>query len=158
MSHQPLFSKMIGKWQGTCRTWFEPGQFADESPVTGEITALFGDHFLRHTYTGSMQDKPRHGEELIVFNTIGNQYETSWFDSFHMNSGILFSQGPPSDQGFAVRGNYDIGAPHPKWGWKTVYKLLEDNHLTITAYNIMPDSLEAKAVETVYLRLSERQP
>jgi len=38
-----LFDAMIGRWEGTCRTWFEPGKLSDESTVTGEITPVFED-------------------------------------------------------------------------------------------------------------------
>ena len=50
MSPKVLFQKLAGKWEGTCRTWFEPGKLADESMVTGEITEVLDGRFLRHAY------------------------------------------------------------------------------------------------------------
>lgn len=147
-----FLKSLVGSWEGTCRTWFRPGRLADESPVTGEFRLILGGRFLRHTYEGEILGKPRAGEELIAFNSVKKKFETTWVDDFHMNYGIMFSEGEPSGNGFVVIGKYDVAPDKPPWRWKTVYELTDHDHLTITAYNILPDGREAKAVETKYTR------
>ena len=88
-----LFEVLIGKWEGTCKTWFRPGPPSDSSPVREEFETVVNSQFLRHTYKGSIQGQERVGEETIVFHSIKSQYQVTWIDTFHMNYGIMVSAG-----------------------------------------------------------------
>ena len=74
MEPNAFLKKLVGKWEGNCQTWFQPGKLADESAVKGEFQLLFGGPFVRHTYEGSMKQKPRRGEDTLVLQANQSTY------------------------------------------------------------------------------------
>ncbi|UYQ94415.1 DUF1579 domain-containing protein [Chitinophaga horti] len=150
--HREL-AKMTGNWKGIAKTWFEPDKLADESPVTASIAPALGGRFLLYQYQGTMMGKPLEGLAIIGYTFEKNSYQVAWIDSFHMGTGILFSESQPGDDQLSVLGSYggpDIPVP---WGWRTEVLLVNDDELVMTAYNITPEGEEAKATEVVYTRI-----
>ncbi len=89
------------------------------------------------------------------YNTLTDQYEASWVDSWHNNTAIMFCVGIPTENGFSVLGSYPDPMGGPDWGWRTVVELLDPDHLLITGYNIGPEGGEARATEARLTRVKK---
>ena len=147
--------KLVGGWTGISKLWLEPDKLTDESPVLGTVTLVLEGRFAIYLYQGSVEGEQQHGMFTFGYNTITDQYEASWVDSFHNNTAIMFCVGAPRDNGFSVLGSYPDPTGGPDWGWRTNVELLDNDHLVITAYNIHPEGDEAKATEARLVRVKK---
>lgn len=150
-----FLASLASGWTGTAKLWIEPGKLADESPVLGTITLVLEGRFAIYLYQGSIEGEPQHGMFTFGYNTTLEQYEASWVDSFHNNTGIMFCTGYAIENGFQVLGSYPDPTGGPDWGWRTEVELVDHDHLTITAYNIHPEYGEAKATEAKLTRIKK---
>ncbi|HSL44048.1 MAG TPA: DUF1579 domain-containing protein [Anaerolineales bacterium] len=148
-----FLAQLKGGWSGTSRLWFEPDKLADNSPVVGNIQLILDGRFALYLYQGSVQGEPQHGVFTFGYNTTLDRYEASWVDSFHNNTAIMFCTGNATDDGFFVLGSYPDPNGGPDWGWRTEVELVDEDHLVITAYNIMPEGYETKATEATLTRI-----
>jgi hypothetical protein len=106
-----FFTQLVGGWTGKTKLWLEPDVLADESPVLGSIHLVLDGRFAIYLYQGSIEGEQQHGMFTFGYNTTSDQYETSWVDSFHNNTAIMFCRGPRNGNGFVVIGSY----PDPHW-------------------------------------------
>jgi len=148
-----FFSQLAGHWQGVSKLWLEPDKLAGESPIVGTIQLVLDGRFALFLYQSAIEGEAQHGMFTFGYNTQLDRYETSWVDSFHTNTSIMFCTGHEKENGFSVLGSYPDPTGGPDWGWRTEVEL-KNNELVITAYNILPDGLEAKATEVILKKVN----
>ena len=148
-----FLTQLAGGWTGTSKIWLEPEKLLDEAPIVGNIQVVLDGRFVMFLYQSSVEGEAQHGMFTFGYNTTKDQYEASWLDSWHNNTAIMFCVGSARENGFAVLGRYPDPTEGPDWGWRTEVELIDEDNLVITAYNIMPNSEEAKATEAKLTRM-----
>jgi len=75
----------------------------------------------------------------------------AWIDTWHTGHLMMFCTGEAgAGEAAEVLGSY--GPPEEPWGWRTRVDLRSPDELVITAWNVLPGGLEAKATEAAYAR------
>lgn len=149
-----FLSQLAGNWKGSNKLWLEPDKLANQAPIAGTIQIILEGRYALFLYQSSIEGEAQHGMFTFGYNTELNRYEASWVDSFHTNTSIMFCTGNEMDNGFFVLGSYPDPTGGPDWGWRTEVTLL-GQELIVTAYNIMPDGMEAKAIEITLKQIKD---
>ena len=146
-----FLKSLEGNYKGVTKVWFEPDVVGDEAACSGSLRSILGGRFLMHEYTGTMQGKPIEGVAIFGGSLGDGKLQTAWIDSFHNGTAIMFSENNSIAPPYSVMGYY---GKEPRWGWRTQIERTENGTVTITMFNIPPGETEAKAVETVYKKIS----
>lgn len=150
-SPHKFLSQLAGNWTGNSKLWIEPEKLADDAPIAGSVQIILDGRFALFLYQSSIDGEAQHGMFTFGYNTTLEQFETSWVDSFHNNTGIMFCTGSEIENGFQVLGSYPDPTGGPDWNWRTEVQM-SGSQLIITAYNINPEGEEAKATEMILNR------
>jgi hypothetical protein len=152
-SPREVLLSLCDEWVGRSKLWLDPSQapFA-EFTTRGRIRKMGEGNFVAHEYEEAFDGKQHRSLAIYAFNDESQQFECSWIHSFHMSTAIMFATGTVSPSGFFVQGTYGDGQNGPRWGWRTEHELRAPDQLVITAFNISPEGVASKAVETVYGR------
>jgi len=153
-----VLARTEGRWEGTARTWFEPGKLADTSPIRGTVRLVLDGAFALHEYEGSLSGQAMKGLAIHGYAKGERRFETAWIDSCHNGTRIMVSLGEASawsgGDAASVFGTYP--APEgPDWGWRTEVDVAQTpERLVIRHFNVTPDGEEALAVEIDYHRVA----
>ena len=106
-----LLASMVGDWEGVAKTWFEPDNLGDESPIKGTTRLVLDGLFLLHEYEGTLMGSAMKGLAIIAWSIGEQQWQVSWINSVHNGTRIMHSVG---EKGAAedkpnVKGSYPAG-------------------------------------------------
>ena len=108
---------MVGEWQGTAKTWFEPNKLEDESPMHGTMNLILDGKFILHEYQGSFGEKPITGIAIYGYHLDLGRFQSAWIDSFHTGTAIMFSEGKKGEKDILVLGSYAYVTPAVEQHW-----------------------------------------
>lgn len=148
-----VLAKLVGKWEGNARTWFEPGKLAETSPVKGRIKLVLGGTFAQHEYAGKLMGHRMKGLALLGYSLGEKQWQCAWINNVHNGTRIMLSLGKPGADAKTpdVQGSYPAGPE--TWGWRTTLTLKGRDRLILRHYNITPKGEESLGVEFDYRRV-----
>lgn len=150
-----LLASLAGSWHGTSKLWLEPDKLTNEAPVAGVVQIILDGRFAMFMYQSYIEGEPQHGIFTFGYNTLLDRYETSWVDSYHNNTAIMYCTGRAQENGFSVLGSYPDPSGGPDWGWRTEVQIIDFNNFSITAFNIHPEGAEAKAAELTLAKVDQ---
>lgn len=148
--HQ-LLARMAGSWSARGACCMEPGGTTIEHTGISEQRMVLGGRFLQQEFSGEMMGTPFTGIGYTGYDNHTRKYVSTWFDS--MGTGIYYFEGSADGNSITQTCSYD----DPVRGqvqWRSVTRMVDDNHLTFEMYITDRSGKEEKMAEMEYTRKS----
>jgi len=127
-----------GRFAGPNRLWFMPGTPAHRSDGVLVVSATRVDVEWSH------EGKAHRGS--IALSGPAPACAAQFTDTFHAEKGMAF-HGRGQGSGLVLYGTYPAGDGSPDWGWRIEMDWADPEHLHLRMFNVLPDGLEALAVD-----------
>jgi hypothetical protein len=143
---------LIGRWNGTVRTWLDPAAAPVENEIGGTFRRVFDSGALLHEYRSHVGEHRSDGVALIGIDIATNRHCVSWVDTFHTGSNVMLfaADDRAVEDGVSLHGSYAAG--DQTWGWRVSIRVAGADELRIDHFNIEPGAEEVRAIEIVYRR------
>ena len=144
------FEEMVGRWKAEVKDYFSNPDEPVESQGTATFTLVLGGRFLKQEFRGECYGKPFEGMGLCGYCKAKKKYVSIWLDSTW--TGILVMEGDYDDETDTLVETGEAESPKGKMKIKHVVKELDDDHVLMTMYMLLPEGKETKTMEIRYTR------
>jgi hypothetical protein len=144
---------LVGSWDCTTKWWEDPNGPATESKATAEKKWILGGRFVQEDASSNMNGMPFHGMGMTGYDNITNKFNMVWLDE--MATSVMYSTGTCDSTGKVITslGSYPDPMDNMKEkNYKTVLRIIDNDHHVYEMYNIAPDGKEMKMFEVTYNR------
>ncbi len=149
-----LLKQFLGVWSCDVTSYMPGGQTANSK---GIMTCLktFEGRFVTSTYSGQMMGQPFQGVSTMGFNSVKNQFESTWIDN--MSTGIMFETGKCDSSGktFTFTGKFDDPMSGQTKLSKSVYTFQNADTYTLDMFETESGGNETKMMSITFTRTSD---
>jgi hypothetical protein len=143
-------SKMVGSWTMNTKSWYDPATPPRETVGTSEQGMVLDGRFLQQKITGDMMG-PFTGIGFVGYDNFTKKFISTWMDS--TSTAILFFEGTASRDGKTITmENHSENPLRGKMTFRSVTKLIDDDHYAFELYGTDKSGKENKMMETLYTR------
>ncbi len=151
--HHEMMAKSVGKWMTESTFWMTP----DAEPMVSKGTAsqelALGGRYLMETYSGTMMGMPFEGHGMWGYDNASGKHMGIWTDN--MSTTMMYSEGGCEDHcnKITLIGTYVDGMTGAMKTSKVVSEVIDDDHASVTMYEVMEDGTEFKNGVIMYTRV-----
>lgn len=149
-----VLNSLVGNWNATSKHRMKPGDKPQKSTGTSSNAWVLNGRFLKQEFKGEWNGQPFEGLGYLGYDKMKKEYVSVWMDS--MGTGMFRSAGQynASAKTITDEGTFSCPATGEKDMWfRSVWKIVNDNHLIFDMYMKDPNGKEFKSMEIDYKRV-----